>query len=185
MNCVCGIIMTPRPVTERSVKDVNGHPMILFYTGISIFSNFHPAPLDICGQQFENTEQYYQYRKALYFNDIERANAILKERRPGHCKRLAKSIKNFDRNAWNMVAPIVMMQALLYKFRQNPNLRQHLLASGAAVLVEASPFDNFWGNGLDINDHANMNRDYWKGHNILGEILMCVREYLRCELYYV
>eukprot|EP00798_Chlamydomonas_sp_ICE-L_P010165 gene10165-8070_t len=63
------------------------------------------------------------------------------------------------------------------KFSQNEALKQLLLSTGDAELVEASPRDSIWGVGFAPNKAA-ANRSKW-GLNLLGKALMTVREQLR------
>ena len=164
---------------ERSLTDSHGRPMVLFYSGFSPFSNFYNSPFEVHGQLYRTSEQYYQYWKAAYFGDMQRALAIRNEPRPGKCKYLARNIKGFNEATWRTVAPLIMKQAVLAKFRGNTAIRKKLLGTGDAVLVEASAFDPFWGSGLDIFDEAHAEPEKWRGFNVLGSILMEVREMLR------
>ena len=44
------------------------------------------------------------------------------------------------------------------------------------TLVEASPYDTIWGIGLDAEDPQAIDRNQWRGMNLLGRILTNVRE---------
>jgi ribA/ribD-fused uncharacterized protein len=74
------------------------------------------------------------------------------------------------RKDWDQVKTDVMRAAVNAKFSQNPDLLERLLATGRAEIVENSPVDYFWGVGSDGS-----------GKNVLGTILMEVREKLRVE----
>jgi N-glycosidase YbiA len=74
------------------------------------------------------------------------------------------------RRDWAQVKRDIMLQADLAKYEQNPDLRQRLLATGNAELIEDSPFEPFWGIGPD-----------GAGENQAGRVLMEVREYLQAE----
>ena len=65
------------------------------------------------------------------------------------------------------------------KFGQNPELKEYLLSTDDAILVEASPYDKIWGIGLDRDTAINGKVEDWKGENLLGCALMEVRDYLR------
>jgi ribA/ribD-fused uncharacterized protein len=73
----------------------------------------------------------------------------------------------------------VIREGNYQKFRQHPDLKAFLLGTGDKVLVEASPFDPVWGIGLDERDRASGDPKEWPGLNLLGFILMQVREELR------
>jgi N-glycosidase YbiA len=64
-----------------------------------------------------------------------------------------------------------MRRTDLTKFSQHPDLATLLLATGDAELIEDSPFEPFWGIGLDGT-----------GLNWAGRVLMEVREQLRAGI---
>lgn len=59
-------------------------------------------------------------------------------------------------------------------------LRGLLLGTGGRELVEASPFDRVWGIGFGVGEAERVGRGRW-GMNLLGRVLMDVREVLRAE----
>jgi len=61
-----------------------------------------------------------------------------------------------------------MYEACLAKFSQHQDLKQLLLDTGEAEIVEHTKNDNYWGDGGDGT-----------GRNQLGKTLMRVREALR------
>lgn len=73
----------------------------------------------------------------------------------------------FDRR-WNERRIDVMRAVLLAKFTQVPECRACLVQTGRRLLVEASPYDSFWGEGKAGN-----------GKNMLGRLLMEVRDELK------
>ena len=73
---------------------------------------------------------------------------------------------------------LLIQVILIFKiqFRQNYGLRKVLLETDGMTLVEASPYDEIWGIGLDAKDPQAVDRAQWRGWNLLGEILTNVRE---------
>lgn len=61
-----------------------------------------------------------------------------------------------------------MLTAVRAKFTQHEDLKQVLLSTGDAILVEHTSNDRYWGDGGDGT-----------GRNALGKILMQVREEIR------
>ena len=58
------------------------------------------------------------------------------------------------------------------------SLAAYLLGTGQRVIVEASPYDAIWGIGLTAHDAAANDPTQWRGLNLLGFVLMVVREQL-------
>jgi ribA/ribD-fused uncharacterized protein len=69
-----------------------------------------------------------------------------------------------------------MLDALRAKFSQNQALKDYLLATGDAILVEAAPRDRLWGIGMGENNPDVADQKKWKGRNLLGKALMQVRD---------
>ena len=62
-----------------------------------------------------------------------------------------------------------MRHVLRLKFTTNEECRRVLLSTGNSRLVESSKTDSFWACGKD-----------GKGENVLGELLMAIREEVAC-----
>jgi ribA/ribD-fused uncharacterized protein len=75
----------------------------------------------------------------------------------------------------------IVLDGTLLKFRQNPDLRRLLDATGDKMIVEASPLDKIWGIGLDEKGALERGKKGWRGLNLLGEALMQARTILREE----
>lgn len=111
----------------------------------SIFSNFFPAPFNLEGNDYVNTEQYYQYQKACHNGDDERAERILKLSNPLRIKVLGDNIEaNKERIAKRMR---VMYDANSAKYRQNWPLQDELLKTKGLHLYEATT-DMYWACGV-------------------------------------
>jgi GTP cyclohydrolase II len=63
-----------------------------------------------------------------------------------------------------------MKKVLKLKFEFNPTLKEQLIMTGDAILIEESVNDSFWGSGKD-----------GKGQNHLGNILMSLRSVYQKE----
>ena len=79
------------------------------------------------------------------------------------------------------VCQVVAMRGLLAKFSQHDDLRQKLLGTGDAYLVECARSDRRWACGIGLYDDDRRDIDRWKGKNILGFALMEVRESLKAR----
>lgn len=128
-------------------------------------SNFYMAQVEYQGITYCCSENAFQAAKTLN-NTVREQFANMD---PSKAKREGRRIKL--RQDWESVKDIVMYEITKAKFTQNKDLKEKLLATGDAKLIEG----NTWGD------------DYWgvcnpeKGQNKLGRILMCVRGELRSE----
>lgn len=152
------------------------------------FSNFYDkAPFELDGVIWSTTEHYFQAQK---FDNKEYRELIRKANTPNKAFILAQQKKKggyaaawtlnkedprtlnelidkykhltIDKN-WDTRRLVVMEKALMAKFSQ-PKLKELLLNTKDAVIIEDSPRDSYWGIGKD-----------GKGENQLGKLLMKVR----------
>ena len=145
-------------------------------------SQWYIAPIIM--EELEQTkynccEQRMMYMKALAFKDYETADLIMKTQDPKEQKKLGRLVKNFNAEEWDKIADDIVYETNYAKFNQHPELKEKLLSTGNKIIVEASPYDNIWGNGLDITTTLNTPQEKWLGTNRLGKILMKVREALK------
>jgi len=146
----------------------------------STLSNWYPTPFEMPnGIKFVHTEQYMMLRKSALFGDKETSILIMNETDPQKCKALGREVKGFNQEVWNTEAQKIMVEGLLLKFTQNPELLEYLLQTGEKELVEAASYDEVWGIGLNEEDVINIPELEWPGKNWLGVCLMIVRDLLR------
>lgn len=146
------------------------------------FSNWYPAEFTLEGITYWCTEQYFMAKKALLCGDTRAYNAIMSEKHdPYNLKLLGRNASGFAavKETWDSGAAMeVMFNANMAKFRQNPSLKQKLLATENKLLVEASPKDVLWGIGLSREDPLALCPEKWPGKNQQGRVLMLVRKAL-------
>jgi ribA/ribD-fused uncharacterized protein len=151
---------------ETRVSDV-----IQFYRvgdAYGCFSNFAPFPIELKGKTWPTSEHYFQAQK---FVGTQHEEEIRLVKSPTVAARMGRSRKRPLRPDWEEVKVGIMREAVLAKFTQHPDLWEILVGTGDALIIEHSKRDGFWGDGGD-----------GKGENILGKILMEVREQLGTEL---
>jgi ribA/ribD-fused uncharacterized protein len=96
--------------------------------------------------------------------------------------KIGRSVRNYDDGQWSAARFDLVVAGNIAKFGQNPPLREHLLGSDDAILVEAAPRDTIWGIGLGRENPAAHDPLRWRGLNLLGFALVKVRASLRGEL---
>jgi ribA/ribD-fused uncharacterized protein len=157
----------------------------------SVFSNFYPCEIHVTNDwwdkpvdlHFTSSEQYFMWLKATYFDDYETADKILEAKTPKEAKALGRKVKGFDEKEWADAREYAMWNAVLLKFRQNPDIKELLLDPDFADkgFVEGSPVDSIWGVGIDWRDPRIADEENWIGLNLLGKTLDRVRHTLKIE----
>jgi ribA/ribD-fused uncharacterized protein len=142
-------------------------------------SQWFESPFIINNTIYNCCEKYMMAQKANYFGDYETEELIMNTNDPKEQKKLGRIVKNFNPDKWNEVADNIVYEANLAKYSQNLKLKKLLLATGGKMFVECSPYDNIWGNGMNITDTLKTPIQMWKGTNRLGLAIMKVRNTLR------
>ncbi|MDB5034311.1 MAG: Swarming motility protein ybiA [Chlorobi bacterium] len=129
------------------------------------FSNFAAYPIEIDGKVWPTSEHYFQGSK---FPGTGHDEEIRLTPSPMIAARKGRDRKRPLRPDWEAVRDEVMLVAVRTKFRQHPELAATLLDTGDAEIIEHTKRDSYWGDGGDGS-----------GRNMLGRILMRVRDELR------
>lgn len=129
------------------------------------FSNFASYPIKLKGKEWPTSEHYFQAQK---FAGTEYEEAIRLAKSPMIAARMGRSRKRPLRPGWEEVKDDIMREAVLAKFTQHGEIREILIDTGDALLIEHTNNDSYWGDGGD-----------GQGKNMLGQILMEVRARLR------
>jgi ribA/ribD-fused uncharacterized protein len=141
--------------------------------------NWYPSVFEKDGVRYVNTEQYMMYQKALLMGDAVTAEAIMQEHNPHNIKKLGQQVKPWDEDKWKANRTRIMYEGCLAKFASDDELKAKLFSTENTILVEASPFDKIWGIGMKAENPKAKKIKEWKGMNLLGRVLMQVREDLR------
>lgn len=129
------------------------------------FSNFAAFRIELKGKVWPTSEHFFQAQKFAGTNhedDVRKANS------PMIAARMGRDRKRPLRKDWEAVRDQVMREAVRAKFTQHEKLRELLLSTGDAEIIEHTTNDNYWADGGDGT-----------GKNMLGIILMEIRGELR------
>lgn len=129
------------------------------------FSNFSRHPFELDGLMWPTSEHYFQAQKFL---DQAYREKIRTTPSPMIAARLGRSRKLPIRPDWEEIKNQAMYHAVLAKFKAHPDLRCLLLSTRQEEIIERTTRDYHWGCGANGT-----------GRNILGKILMRVRDELR------
>ena len=135
------------------------------------FSNLYPRPILFEGQEFLTAEHAYQSGKA---RKKEVREWLLSAPSPALVAMAAHGLYTWDIVPnWSKIKFDRMRDVLYCKFTQHEDLKQLLLSTGDSRLIETATVDNLvnrtWG---EVNG---------KGRNMLGVLLMEIRDKLRRE----
>ncbi|MBR4021868.1 MAG: NADAR family protein [Ruminococcus sp.] len=139
-------------------------------------SNWYLSDFTVDDIKFSSMEQYMMYRKATCFHDDKIAAQILETNAVAKIKALGRLVSGYDDHHWNGVRQVVVYEGLVAKFTQNPQLLQLLKNTKDDILAECAVKDRIWGIGLSMTDSDRLIRAKWKGQNLLGYVLMMVRD---------
>lgn len=142
-------------------------------------SNWYLSEFTVDGVTFSSMEQYMMYEKAMLFQDQETVAKILQTDNVGEIKALGRAVQHFDDKIWIQEREEIVYRGVLEKFRQNPELAEKLEQTGEDTIAECAVKDRIWGIGLSMKDENRLCIDKWKGQNLLGKVLMRVREDIR------
>ena len=128
-------------------------------------------PLQINGVEIRTSEALYQACRFPHYSSIQRE--ILLQRSPMSAKMKSKRHRECTRPDWNRVRVNAMRWSLKVKLNQNwDTFADLLLRTGEKPIVEESRRDDFWG-------AKRLDDDTLKGANILGRLLIELREEIR------
>lgn len=142
---------------------------ILFYSAheqpYGCFSNFSAHGFTLDDIWWPTSEHYFQAQKFIgtpHFDRLCRASS------PKQVAELGRRRDFPLRQDWEQVKDDIMRKAVLCKFETHTDIRAILLDTGDEEIIENTTHDYYWGCGTNGS-----------GRNMLGQILMEVRQILR------
>lgn len=126
------------------------------------FSNYSPHSVYVFGKKYKTSEHAFQSIKLINPNEQEIVSKVLY---PNKAKEFGRRF--LIRNDWEEIKDDIMYQIVKAKFMQHDDIKQILLNTNDAELIEHTKNDSYWadgGNGTGLNK--------------LGKILMHVRDEL-------
>lgn len=149
------------------------------------FSNWHASDFTYAGVRYNCVEQYMMAQKVRMGQRDDLAEQIMAGKDPARIKALAgkDSFREYGRisSIWEKYRRQIVKRGVRAKFSQDPESLRVLLDTGYALLAECARQDTVWGIGINLNNPVWKDEKNWRGSNILGQILMEVRDELRWE----
>jgi ribA/ribD-fused uncharacterized protein len=128
-------------------------------------SNAFPCNFKLKDLVWSSVEHYYHAQKFLKFAEQE---AVRNAPTVKEAIERGTTVGRSFRLDWTRHRLGAMREAIRAKFAQSEDLKAKLLATGDVELIRDSKLDDYWGAGAE-----NL------GENMIGKILMEVREELR------
>jgi ribA/ribD-fused uncharacterized protein len=128
------------------------------------FSNYSKHPVFLKEKIWPTSEHYYQAQK---FSGTPLEERIRLASSPVNASKIGRCHPTV-RSGWESEKKGVMRDVIYAKFTQHPDLKQILLSTGNATIIEDSSDDYYWGDGSNGT-----------GQNMLGQLLMTLRSELR------
>ena len=108
------------------------------------FSNFAAYPIKLKGKKWPTSEHYFQ---AMKFESAKDQKDMLSAKTPMEAARKGRDRKRKLKRSWESMKDNVMREAVLAKFSQHNDLKELLLSTGDAKLIEHTENDDYWGDG--------------------------------------
>lgn len=143
------------------------------------FTQFETSIFQVKGISYFCVEQYLLANQAILFKDNVMLEKIMIAKSIRQARLFGNKIRNFDQEEWNKHKLNMGYVANLCKFQQDENLKFKLMETENNILVNADPYDGDWGIKKRITELDIKNPHSWKGENLLGFILMMIREDLK------
>jgi ribA/ribD-fused uncharacterized protein len=173
-------------LADLLAKEARGEsiPVLAFYghtakadgPGTWVLSNWWPSPFEVEGVSYSDMEMFLMAEKARLFCDADALEDALSATDPSESKAAGRRVRGFDDNTWKAHRFEIALRGLRAKFTSTPELREYLLSSAPSLIVEAAPRDRVWGVWMGPGNPLVTQPSQWRGLNLLGLALTCVRD---------
>lgn len=154
--------------TPHILGDVVDNMILGFKENYGFLSNFYPCNVEYEGLLYPSVQHAYQAAKTF---NLETRNKIKNLKNGFEAKNIGNSLQ--IRVDWQYVKADIMYELVKYKFSNDFELLGQLLQTGNMKLIECNNWnDKYWGMT------QNRNTKEYVGYNVLGQILMKVRQWI-------
>jgi len=200
--------VVPEP-TEYKDMIIKKDATTNFFGRKHFLSNFYYAPFAVNGHTYPTVEHYYEACKVFALVGSDYARSLKNIQDPGQVKQYSKKFtshlgkRHIDQ--WRHSDGVLVIKvAMTEKFRQNREIAEQLLRTGDNILVQCNKFDSLWAVGMEEEDFSTWLTEndgailkvptkvgpdtmahfpnMGKGKNLLGHVIMSVRDQLRTEI---
>ncbi len=152
--------------------------VLAFKSYENVLSNFYQCEITWSDNTFQSVEHAYQWTKAMELEKHDLAQKIKDAKHAGAAKAISrKGISKDESELWEGRSEEVMKDLLRAKLESCTQFRDALIQSGDKILAEATG-STLWATGLDVRTTSVTKAEYWPGMNMLGLMLMDIRDSL-------
>ena len=141
-----------------------------------VLSNMYPCNVFYKKRYFKSSEHAYQWEKAMGVEAYDKACLIIEAEDGYIAKKIAGSLDKDLVDHWRRKKAVKIMRSIAQaKFDSVDEFRKEMLDSAGMYLIEATT-NTFWGVGFLRDVAAYCRPQYWPGENVMGRILMEIRD---------
>ena len=175
-------------VAEAKAAEDNAIKVILFAepdtNDYGFLSLNWAVELEFNGTMYNSARQALAAELAKGFNDEQNLQRIMTAESPQEITyELSDVPGEADANEpkWNDLTKRLLYDINIVKFNQYPELAGRLLETKNAQLGAYIPDDNLLGIGISLDNVQSLNPINWTGQNLLGKVLMDIRQKIRSD----
>ena len=182
------IIFRNKEYTVKNIRTINivtsklsektDKVTIAFAGRFSPLSNLYPQPIEIDGKLYSSTEHFYQLHKCLSAGNLDVAAEVLMAEEPEDA--MAAGAKVQRPLTWTIKEGKQLMKKAAKEKLQSKKMQKILRETGKAVIVESTR-NPLWGTGIPFNSCDALSPKSFTGRNIMGTVLMELRDELPPE----
>ena len=147
--------------------------LILSKSGNCFLHTTYPCIIKVNNTIFNSSLQYYVKTKQERFDKTNNtlSTKIMNTNDPEELQYISRDIKNYNNHLWNISHKYsVMLDANIYKFSQNNDLKSKLLNTYGLKIIYSNNNDKIWG--ID---------NTMRGLNLLGQSLNETRHIIKTQ----
>jgi len=141
----------------------------LFFSKKGLLARNTIQPFVFENVTYQSIDHWIMVQKALLFHDDEAYSQLLKERDMFKCYEISSKIRGFDIKTWREEQLCIIQEGYEYLCRFNTQVKEYLRSTGYRIIAEVNTNSTLGIGPKECEVHE------WKGDNVVGCALMCLR----------
>ena len=174
---VCEICKGNHETNNENCPGFDANQRAICFKGhLCVMSNMYPCSVYYKDRCFSSSEHAYQWEKARGVGALDVAREIIEAEDGYVAKKLSLSLNKDLVDEWRCKHAVKIMKTIAQaKFDSVEEFRKEMIDSVGMYLIEAT-VDTYWGAGFLRDVAAYCRPQYWPGENVMGRILMEIRD---------